>query len=86
MDTTTTSTATSYTVGNRNWIQYGWVCPKCGTANAPWKSFCDCFNKTITCDDLNTTAVSQKQYKPYTTTDVSRTWANNMRYVNLEKN
>lgn len=20
----------------------GWVCPKCGTANAPWKETCDC--------------------------------------------
>jgi len=20
----------------------GWICPKCGRANAPWKSSCDC--------------------------------------------
>jgi len=39
-DTATTtsggaSTATTIT-------QYGWVCPKCGRVNAPWKGTCDC--------------------------------------------
>ena len=23
-------------------MAYGWVCPKCGRVNAPWKSTCDC--------------------------------------------
>lgn len=23
-------------------MSYGWVCPKCGRVNAPWKSTCDC--------------------------------------------
>lgn len=23
----------------------GWICPKCGKANAPWKSSCDCSNQ-----------------------------------------
>ena len=23
---------------------YGWVCPRCGRVNAPWKGSCDCFN------------------------------------------
>jgi hypothetical protein len=22
----------------------GWICPKCGRANAPWKGSCDCSN------------------------------------------
>ena len=22
--------------------QQGWICPKCGRVNAPWKSGCDC--------------------------------------------
>lgn len=25
-----------------NNITYGWVCPKCGKVNAPWKDHCDC--------------------------------------------
>lgn len=25
-------------------MQEGWVCPKCGTVNAPWKDKCDCTN------------------------------------------
>lgn len=23
---------------------YGWICPKCGRGNAPWKESCDCVN------------------------------------------
>lgn len=23
-------------------MSYGWICPKCGRVNAPWKSHCDC--------------------------------------------
>lgn len=29
---------------NTTYIQYGWVCPKCGKVNAPWKDSCDCVN------------------------------------------
>lgn len=25
----------------------GWICPKCGRANAPWKSSCDCSGNYI---------------------------------------
>ncbi len=25
-------------------IQYGWVCPLCGKANAPWNRDCSCAN------------------------------------------
>ena len=38
MDNTTTST--SYTINPPR--QYGWVCPLCGRANAPWVSQCSC--------------------------------------------
>ena len=24
----------------------GWICPKCGTVNAPWKPTCDCKKTT----------------------------------------
>ena len=40
--TSTTTTSTSTTVRTPPPTEYGWVCPKCGRANAPWKSFCDC--------------------------------------------
>lgn len=23
-------------------MQYGWICPKCGRANAPWSATCPC--------------------------------------------
>lgn len=23
-------------------MNHGWVCPKCGKVNAPWKESCDC--------------------------------------------
>ena len=23
-------------------MQEGWICPKCGKVNAPWKDSCDC--------------------------------------------
>lgn len=29
-------------------MSYGWVCPKCGRVNAPWKSTCDCYNGIAT--------------------------------------
>ena len=29
-------------------ISYGWVCPKCGRVNAPWKGTCDCSNGVAT--------------------------------------
>lgn len=27
--------------------QEGWLCPRCGTVNAPWKGHCDCRPATI---------------------------------------
>ena len=42
----TSNTTKSYTASinttESNNIQYGWVCPKCGRVNAPWKDHCDC--------------------------------------------
>lgn len=29
-------------------MSYGWICPKCGRVNAPWKSTCDCCNGIAT--------------------------------------
>ncbi len=28
-------------------IQYGWVCPKCGKANAPWNRSCSCVTTPV---------------------------------------
>lgn len=41
-----TSTSESATVNPP--MSYGWVCPKCGRVNAPWKSTCDCYNGIAT--------------------------------------
>lgn len=30
------------TDGTKKRGERGWICPKCGRANAPWKSSCDC--------------------------------------------
>lgn len=38
---TTTTVGTGATTSNN--MQYGWVCPKCGKVNAPWKDSCDCY-------------------------------------------
>jgi hypothetical protein len=46
--TTSQTTATTETIGtgtivsNSN-MQYGWICPKCGKVNAPWKDSCNCY-------------------------------------------
>lgn len=45
MDSTTTST--SYTINYGDDIKYGWVCPLCGRANAPWMSQCTCKPVTV---------------------------------------
>ena len=44
MDSTTTSTSKTYTINEQPKVfkQYGWVCPLCGRANAPWISQCNC--------------------------------------------
>lgn len=39
--TTTDGKGTPITVNPT--MSYGWVCPKCGRVNAPWKSTCDCY-------------------------------------------
>ena len=28
-------------------VTYGWVCPKCGSVNAPWSATCPCSMPTI---------------------------------------
>lgn len=42
MDSKTTSTSGSYTINMTNHGRYGWVCPLCGRANAPWLGQCPC--------------------------------------------
>lgn len=40
---------------NDKYIQSGWLCPRCGTVNAPWMAQCTCNDKksSITCWDGN---------------------------------
>lgn len=46
--TTTTNVGTSGITGGKGYNystgpkSYGWICPICGTVNAPWKPTCDC--------------------------------------------
>ena len=44
---------------NWGWGQQGWVCPKCGRVNAPWKGTCDCYK------DTNTVTTDKIEVKPY---------------------
>lgn len=44
---------------NWGWGQQGWVCPKCGRVNAPWKGTCDCYK------DTNTVTTNKIEVKPY---------------------
>lgn len=51
-NTLATSTPSKSTTGQINSesvtinppMSYGWICPKCGRVNAPWKDHCDCSN------------------------------------------
>ena len=43
---TTTGTGESYSTSINPPVYYGWVCPKCGRVNAPWKSICDCYKES----------------------------------------
>ncbi len=47
--------------------QQGWVCPKCGRVNAPWKSSCDCVSTqttgTGTAYLVKTSSVSQDSHE-----------------------
>lgn len=47
--------------------QQGWVCPKCGRVNAPWKSSCDCVSTqttgTGTAYFVKTSSVSQNSHE-----------------------
>lgn len=44
--TNATTTIGSDTVTLNPNMQYGWVCPKCGKVNAPWKDSCNCHLNT----------------------------------------
>lgn len=39
---TTTTVGTGGVTSDSN-LQYGWVCPRCGKVNAPWKDSCNCY-------------------------------------------
>lgn len=41
--TATTTTVGTGTIASNSNIQYGWVCPRCGKVNAPWKDSCNCY-------------------------------------------
>ena len=41
--TATTATVGTVTAESNYNTQYGWVCPKCGKVNAPWKDSCNCY-------------------------------------------
>lgn len=45
------------------WGQTGWICPKCGRVNAPWKGTCDCYR------DINTISTDKTYTLPNTSTD-----------------
>ena len=49
-------------------MTYGWVCPVCGKANAPWVSQCTCKGKLPasyepTCSHLLSDFVTPKEYQ-----------------------
>lgn len=48
-------------------MSYGWICPKCGRVNAPWKGTCDC-SKGIAVPDTppNTPYTPCEPYIPHT--------------------
>ena len=67
----TTSTSGSYTVNMTNYGRYGWVCPLCGRANAPWLGQCPCQPWTF----ASPTAPSEwDPGKPYCNTKDDMTW------------
>jgi hypothetical protein len=39
----TTTTVGTGTIASNSNMQYGWICPKCGKVNAPWKDSCNCY-------------------------------------------
>lgn len=41
--TATTTTVGTGTIASNSNMQYGWVCPRCGKVNAPWKDSCNCY-------------------------------------------
>lgn len=46
-------------------MSYGWICPKCGRVNAPWKSTCDCSKGIATPNTPPNTPFPFAPFEPY---------------------
>lgn len=67
-NTTTTTPSTTQTINQPAIYQYGWVCPKCGRVNAPWKGTCDCSNTGWYVPLVTYQSPSVSPYNDYPTT------------------
>ena len=43
-------------------VEMGWVCPRCGRVNAPFRSFCDCKVSVSYTRETTSTAPTGKSY------------------------
>lgn len=84
MDSSTTSTGTGTTGGSYTINmgeppkQYGWVCPLCGRANAPWLNQCPCQPIKTWTFTSPTAPLEWDPGKPYCTTAINTkddTWS-----------